>query len=150
MVLRCRPRPQQQLWFDSATANPFDVRDRLYQPSFIGWTGDKTCVCIEGSSVEISAERTSLGTTAADWAECGPYTIPLGRRISLRPSDLRRAREEFAGQMWLAEIGVGVVHLGGTGLPEAKPALSASVQQLNLDLKRAYDPSGRFNPGVQP
>ncbi len=150
VVLRCRPRPQQQLWFESATANPFDVRDRLYQPSFIGWTGDKTCVCIEGSSVEISAERTSLGTTAVDWAECGPYTIPLGRRISLRPSDLRRAREEFAGQMWLAEIGVGVVHLGGTALPEAKPALSASVQQLNLDLKRAYDPSGRFNPGVQP
>ena len=150
VVLRCRPRPQQQVWFESATANPFDVRDRLYQPSFIGWTGDKTCVCIEGSPVEISAERTSLRTTSADWAECGPYAIPGGRRISVRPSDLRRAPEEFVGQTWLAEIGVGVIHLGGTDSVVARPALSASVQQLNEDLKRAYDPSGRFNPGVQP
>jgi FAD/FMN-containing dehydrogenase len=150
VVLRCRPRPKQNVWFESAKADPFLVRDRVYQPSFIGWNGQKTYVCLEGSAVEIGAERASMASVASDWSECEPAGIPTGSRVSLRPSDLRRAPEQFAGQCWLAEIGVGVVHTDAHDLSHPTPVLDASVLQLNTDLKRAYDPSCRLNPGVQP
>ncbi len=150
VVLRCRPRPKQQVWFESANADPFLVRDRVYQPSFIGWTGEKTYVCLEGSAVEIGAERASMTSVATDWSECGPVGIPSGRRASLRPGELRRAPEQFAGARWLAEIGVGVVHTEAPDVVKPAIPLEAPVQQLNTDLKRAYDPSCRLNPGVQP
>ena len=150
VVLRCRPRPPTQVWFESVEADPFVTRNQVYQPSFIGWTGEKTYVCLEGSVTEIAAERSAMKSAAHDWAECGAVTMGAGQRVSLRPSDLRHAPEYFSGTTWLAEIGVGVVHVQQSNFIKSDLRLEAPVKQLNGDLKLAYDPTGRLNPGVQP
>ena len=152
VVLRCRPRPQVQQWLVSRTVDPFAVRDCLYQPSFIGWNGQQTYVCLEGSAVEVRSDTQTLARLSSDWAETAMPPFPRGRRLSRRPRDLRHAPEEFSGGAWLAEIGVGVVHLDASFPPSAfeQPGPDPAVRSLNADLKRAYDPTGRLNPGVTP
>ena len=97
------------------------------------------------------AERSSLDTVAADWTECAPVAIPPGRRLSVRPGDLRAIPKTMSENTWLAEIGVGVIHLDSDNGPVVKAAEpDRFVRELNDNLKRAYDPHGRFNPGVTP
>jgi FAD/FMN-containing dehydrogenase len=53
---------------------------------------------------------------------------------------------------FLAEIGVGTVHFSSAlaASPFDAAPLSAPVLALNQQLKAAFDPTGRLNPGVQP
>ena len=152
VVLRCGPRPQLQMWMVSNSVDPFVVRERLYRPSFIGWNGTRTFVCMEGSAVEVGADKELLGTLASDWAETDKPVFPDGSRISKRPRDLREAPEMFRGGAWLAEIGVGVVHLDSSFSAAAFPVapLGDAVLALAEKLKHAYDPDRRLNPGVRP
>jgi FAD/FMN-containing dehydrogenase len=152
VVLRCRPRPQVQQWLRSATVDPFLVRERLYQPSFIGWNGRETYVCMEGSPVEIRSDTKTLNDLTADWVETQKPFIPSAGRVSKRPRELRSASRDFAEGSWLAEIGVGVVHLQSPPGPGSqRPAgPDNATAALNRKTKRAYDPTGRLNPGVMP
>lgn len=138
VVLRCRPKPTTAVWLCAEGADPFDVRKRLYAPSSILWNGETTWILLEGDRVEIDAERRSL---VGSWAECAQPMLPTGR-ASMRPGTLRTL---VVDGVWMAEIGVGTVH----GL-ERNVAMPPANAALFEDIKRAYDPTGRLNPGRRP
>ena len=151
VVLRCGPRPPVTTWLVSTVVDPFAVQRQLYQPSFVGWTGVATYVCLEGSAIEVNADTAALRSIASDWSETAKPEIPGGSRVARRPSELRSAPSDFPVGTWLAEIGVGVVHLDSSvAIAPEGVQLDPAVRALNVELKRAYDPTGRLNPGVTP
>lgn len=141
VVLRCRPLPAVREWFSSTTVDPFALRRSLFGASSMLWDGVTTWVLLEGDAAEVNAGRASL---PGAWISADVPTIPAGR-ASLRPRDVRSLRD--CGETgWLAEVGVGTVH----GLARPTSTLSPPVLALCADLKHAYDPAGRLNPGRQP
>jgi len=134
VVLRCRPRPAESRWFSGA-AEPFDLVQRLHQPSAILWDGATTWLLLEGHPADVEAQGAIAGLAEA----AGPPAMPTGGRVSMRPSELRSLTGDF-----VAEIGVGVVHTAG---PAPKRDLPSDVAALNRRVKQAFDPNGRLNPG---
>jgi glycolate oxidase FAD binding subunit len=134
VILRCRPAPAVSRWF-SGPAEPFDLVHRLHQPSSILWDGTTTWVLLEGHPADVDAQALVAGLSETE----GPPVLPVGGRRSMRPSALRTLTGTF-----VAEIGVGVVH---TADASTLPELSPEVAELNRRVKRAFDPTGRLNPG---
>lgn len=133
VVLRCLPRPVEARWF-AGRADPFVLRDRLHRPSSILWDGMTTWVLLEGSAAEVAAEAEVADLPEVD----GPPALPTAGRRSVRPRQLRRLSGGF-----VAEIGVGVVHLA---MP-TEPAPAPGEELLHAQVKRHLDPDGRFAPG---
>ena len=135
VILRCLPTPAVRRWL-RGRVDPFDLRDRLYRPSSILWDGTDTWVLLEGhgDDVDSESEKTSM-------SECArPPDLPAGSRSSLRPSELKTLADD-PGDIFVAEIGVGVVHRH-----MAVQANSVRNLELQRELKRRFDPSGRLNP----
>jgi FAD/FMN-containing dehydrogenase len=167
VVLRCRPQPQMEGWWASQTADPFRVAKELYRPLSVLWNGTTTWVGLAGYEPDVVGQAdTVLG--AAFVAVAGPPAPPggpLAQRRSLPPGALAglpeivgratpagRAGVDGRGGTWLAEVGVGVVHLApevGDRLPATTPPAPALVA-LHQRLKERFDPNGRFNPGRSP
>ena len=139
VVLRCSPKPPVAQWLRSRQGeDPFAARDRLFRPSTILWDGVSTWVLLEGHAADVAAERQALG---AGWLEAeGPPPLPTGGRRSVRPSELR----DLQGSSFVAEVGIGTIHVGGEVPPEA---VDASTTELHRRVKHAFDPTGRMNPG---
>jgi glycolate oxidase FAD binding subunit len=140
VVLRCSPKPPVAQWLRSPDgADPFAARDRLFRPSSLLWDGTSTWVLLEGHAADVAAERSSLG---AGWTEVeGPPPLPDGgHRRSVRPSELR----DLQGSSFVAEIGVGTIHVGGE---VAAGRVDPSTVELHRRVKAAFDPTGRMNPG---
>jgi glycolate oxidase FAD binding subunit len=175
VTLRCQPRPATAEWFSTA-ADPFMVRRALYRPSCIAWDGRTTHVLVEGVAADVDAERGRIGAPAERSA---PPVWPGGRhrgRISVRPSALATLADplDAAGARWVAEVGVGTVHVaaddegvlararsaaeaaGGWLLREAGcPGLDGFGRELpNAPLAErirvAFDPTGKCAPGRLP
>ena len=174
VILRCQPRPEVVEW--SATdADPFEVRRRTYRPSCIAWDGLRTHVLVEGVAADVDREREAAG------AEPVATEPPLPRgphrgRISLPPHRIRDLAPALrdTGVRWLAEVGVGTVHvatdsevelaaaraaaesLGGWLLREAgAPGLDGFGRALpNVAImqriRAAFDPTGKLNPARLP
>jgi len=136
VVLRCRPRPAVSRWFAGET-EPFELVHRLHQPSSILWDGTRTWLLLEGHPADVEAQAEVAGLAEID----GPPALPTGGRVSMRPSALRTLTGTF-----VAEIGVGVAH---TAEPAPTRELPPGVAELNIRVKRAFDPTGRLNPGRQ-
>ena len=139
VVLRCSPKPPVAQWLRSPEgADPFAARDRLFRPSTILWDGMTTSVLLEGHAADVAAEREALGP---GWSEAeGPPPLPTGGRRSVRPSELR----DLEGSSFVAEIGIGTIHVGGE-VPRA--TVDPSTAELHRRVKAAFDPTGRMNPG---
>lgn len=136
VVLRSRPRPAVSRWF-SGEAEPFALLHLLYQPSSILWDGSTTWLLLEGHPADVEAQAGLAGLPEVD----GPPPLPIGGRLSMRPSALRTLTGSF-----VAEIGVGVVY---SAEPAPPRDLSAGVAELNRRVKASFDPTGRLNPGRQ-
>lgn len=201
VVLRCRPRPAQQVWLRCAEVDPFAVRTSLVSPGAVLWDGTYTYVLLEGTASEVRVGTQTLGPR---WeSSSAPALQGLGIRRALRNSTIRTmavrvdadrfdtgrsssmasvsagvelsaaldspvstdsaSALEFATTStkqqgdpssgeFLAEIGVGTVHFSSALAAAAFDAapLSAPVLAVNQQLKAAFDPTGRLNPGVQP
>jgi len=136
VVLRCRPLPAVARWF-AGEAEPFDLVHRLHQPSSILWDGSTTWLLLEGHPADVDAQAAAAGLAEVD----GPPPLPAGGRVSMRPSALRTLTGTF-----VAEIGVGIVHTADEAPPRE---VTPGVAELNGRVKRAFDPTGRLNPGRQ-
>jgi glycolate oxidase FAD binding subunit len=132
VCLRCRPRPVCSQWF-AAETDPFVLHRTLHRPVSILWDGTTSWVLLEGHPADVDHEAGAAHLTAVD----GPPTLPEGGRRSLRPGELRALAGDF-----VAEIGVGVVHL-----PHPVPPHPVERPDLHARIKAAFDPTGRLNPG---
>ena len=111
-TMRCQPRAETAAWF-ATDADPVAVRRSTYRPSCIAWDGRRTVVLLEGIAADVAAERAAIGAptegaAAPAWPE-GPHR----GRISVRPSALGALAPalDATGARWLAEVGVGTVHV---------------------------------------
>jgi glycolate oxidase FAD binding subunit len=113
VILRCQPLPAASEWCITAL-EPADVRRRAYRPSCITWDGTSTHVLFEGVSGDLRAEQTAVEAAPVDRAPEWPQGPHRGRASVMpgRVRDLARALDH-TGVRWLAEVGVGTVHVAG-------------------------------------
>jgi len=175
VTLRCQPRARVARWI-TTSADPFEARRRMFRPSCIAWDGVTTCVLLEGHPDDVAAEAKAAGLETEGGAPGWPGGPHRGR-ISVRPSRLRElgaALDEVDGVSWLAEVGVGTVHVAAAepeGLVAARavatahegwllreagaPGVSGHGRELpNLAIlqriRTAFDPTGKLSPGRLP
>jgi glycolate oxidase FAD binding subunit len=176
VILRCQPRPHCARWYRT-DLDPDTLRRRCFQPSTIFWhpaTG--THVLLEGHPDDVDAQARAA---ALDIIE-DPPGWPAGPhrgRISVAPDRLSRLGTDLAsiaGLDWVAEWGVGTVHVAASteeGLRVARSAAAtadgwllreagaAGLPGFGVDLpngalmariKAAFDPTGKLAPGRLP
>ena len=173
LTLRCQPRPLLSVWARAATGDPLAVRRRCFQPSCIAWDGESVLVLLEGHPDDVAAEIDAGGLRPIEVPPSWPAGPHRGR-ISVRPRWVARlcdALADVGGLRWVAEAGVGTVHVaadepgplaaardaahdaggwllreaGGDGLDgfgHALPNLPIMAR-----LKAAFDPTGKLSPG---
>ncbi len=172
VTLRCQPRAATSEWF-TTDADPFALRRDLYRPSCLAWDGATTHVLLEGVAADVDAERVRIGAPAERSAGPAWPTGPHRGRMSVRPRALTTLAPELrnAKVRWLAEVGVGTVHVaadderalararavaesvGGWMLREAgAPGLDGFGVALpnagvSERIRTAFDPTGTCSPG---
>ena len=142
VVLRTRPRPRSSQWL-AGTVDPDLVGNALYRPGCVLWDGTSTWVLLEGYEQDVDAQAAiarELGMGPVD----GPPVLPP-HRWSLTPAAVRA--HAGAGDAFVAEMGVGVVH---SSRPAPPRDVSPEVRALHERIKHEFDPSGRCNPGRDP
>jgi glycolate oxidase FAD binding subunit len=176
VTLRCQPRARSAGWFTTG-ADPFEARRRTFRPSCIAWDGATTRVLLEGHPDDVAAEASAAGLDPGADAGPGWQDGPHRGRISVRPSRLRElapALDAIDGIGWLAEVGVGTVHVAAAdsyGLVAAREVATAHGGWLlreagapdvdgygdplpNLAIleriRAAFDPTGKLSPGRLP
>ena len=165
VILRCQPVPEASQWFAGEASTP-DVPAKLlaelWQPSSILWNGERVWVLLEGHPGDVANQAASPAAKAAGLRECDepPLTTEalLGgdknnQRISLPPSTLKHLAKHFSQHFppgsFLAEIGVGIVHLHPDQQVPADllPQPDQRSLALQREIKARFDPTGRMNPG---
>ncbi len=139
VILRTRPVPAARVWV-GGEADPFALLARLHRPQSVLWDGRRVWVCLAGHPTDVADQARLAELPEVD----GPPRLPTGGRASMAPSALRDLPTTALGR-FVAEIGVGVVHLDQ---PMSRPAPPASVVELHRRIKSLFDPAGRLNPGV--
>jgi glycolate oxidase FAD binding subunit len=175
-TLRCRPLPQTTIWA-ATSAEPDAVRALVSAPSALLWNGSVTSVFLEGHARDVDVQLGALPSATAAAAPALPAGPNRGR-ISVRPGalvSLGRALDSIPGCRWLAEGGVGTVHIatdsadalgaartaahtaggwllrergGGPGFDGfGRPLPDLTIARR---LKDAFDPTGKLSPGRLP
>lgn len=141
VILRTRPLPPSSGWF-TAARDPFELLEQLYRPVAILWDGMTTWVRLDGdrADIEVTAETNELHRCA------GPPALPGPHRWSIPPGELAGLRD--AGDDFVAEVGVGVVHSAGPA--PTRPSPDPAIRALHDRIKERFDPSSRLNPGLDP
>jgi glycolate oxidase FAD binding subunit len=173
VTLRTQPIPAASTWAASFES-PATLRSRLFRPSCLAWDGTTTHVLLEGHPEDLDAEIAAAGLTRAD-EPAWPTSLHRGR-ISVAPGALGALADRlgYLDCTWLAEGGVGTVHVAASteaGLASARAAAVAEGgwllresgapglsgfgaalpnPEVQARLKAAFDPDGRLNPGRIP
>jgi FAD/FMN-containing dehydrogenase len=173
-TLRCQPRPSHAVWA-TTPEDPFEVRRRCFRPSSIIWDGAVTRVLLEGDPDDVAAELAAGGLTAVEGPPAWPHGSHRGR-ISVPPGRVSALADhlgETQGLRWLAEIGVGTVHVAADAaamiararaMAESAGGWLLREQGDDLDgfgtglpnravmarIKAAFDPTGKLSPGRLP
>ena len=175
VILRCQPRPACARWYDGG-GDPDAARAACLAPSTIAWGPDGTRVLLEGHADDVDAQAAAADLVPA----AGPPPWPTGPhrgRISVAPGrvgEVGAALDALGGVAWLAEWGVGTVHIAAAttaGLASARrvagtadgwllrEAGAPDLDGFGVDLpaadvmgrvKAAFDPTGKLAPGRLP
>ena len=176
VTLRCQPRPRHARWAMS-DSDPFETRRRLFRPSCVAWDARSTRVLLEGNADDIDAEAAAAGLELGEAAEPAWPDGEHRGRISVRPcrlGDLGAALDRLGGLRWLAEVGVGTVHVAADSSDALVAAREVSVAHDGWLLREsgaaavdgygepppnlavlerirgAFDPAGKLAPGRLP
>lgn len=172
VILRCQPRPMQARWGRTDVA-PDEVRARCFRPSAVLWDGAITSVLLEGHDDDVAAQAAAVGLDGSASRPQWPVGEHRGRASvpPARADALGRSFGALGGVRWLAEAGVGTVHVacdeehslaaarratedlggwllreeGAPGLDGFGVALPNSA--LMARVKQAFDPTGKLSPG---
>jgi glycolate dehydrogenase FAD-binding subunit len=167
LTLRCRPRSEAARWVRSEA--PLD----RYRAATHLTDGRYVWMQLEGTATDVDAQADGL-------EDCNGPALPDGAhrgRISIAPGRLRAVGDELdrvEGARWMAELGVGTVHVAGdnaTVLEGARRVAHAHGgwllreaggdgidgfgrplpnHELMRRVKDAFDPAGKFSPGRLP
>jgi glycolate oxidase FAD binding subunit len=176
VTLRCQPRARHARWAVT-DADPFETRRRLFRPSCVAWDGHSARVLLEGDPDDIGGEAATAGLELDDAAEpVWPDGAHRGR-VSVRPrrlGDLGTALHAVDGLRWLAEVGVGTVHVATDDVDAFVAARGVAVAHDGWLLREsgahgvdgygapppnlailerirgAFDPTGKLAPGRLP
>jgi glycolate oxidase FAD binding subunit len=176
VILRCQPRPHTRRWYRT-DQGPDAVRSACFQPSTILWhpaAGSR--VLLEGHPDDVAAQARAGGLEPLGDAPDLPAGPHRGR-ISVAPDRLAGLGADLRpipGLNWIAEWGIGTVHVAATtedGFAAARTAAAAADGWLlreagaaGLDgfgvplpngalmarIKAAFDPTGKLAPGRLP
>ena len=143
VILRTRPLAQHSEWFTATADDPGPVFAALHRPVSVLWDGSTIWALLEGHADDVVEQASVAGLFGA----AGPPTMPGGTRHLIAPSAILSLPDSVDGAVFIAEVGIGVVHLAE---PSALPAAasSSSLTQLQRRIKSQFDPTGRLNPGV--
>lgn len=145
VILRTRPLPQSERWMVGAVAPELALTE-LPSAVTVFWDGQTTWVLLSGLEADVDAQAAvgeSVGLAPADDGPPRPGPV----RWSLPPADLATIPDRYRGVAFLAEMGVGIVHVDRPAPPRPVPP---QVAALHRRLKYAFDPAGRLNPGRDP
>jgi glycolate oxidase FAD binding subunit len=167
LTLRCRPQPETTRWVRADHAV-----DR-YRAAAHLTDGAHVWIRLEGAAADVDTQADGLDA-------CDPPSFPKGAhrgRISVAPGAvdaLGHTLDRIDGARWLAEIGVGTVHVAGSDAAVLTATRAAAQEHggwllreaggdgidgfgralPNADLMRrikdAFDPAGKFSPGRMP
>lgn len=150
-TLRCTPRSAVSEW-SVATADPFAVLSSLFRPSCVAWDGTRVWCLLEGHADDVATQRAGVAL-----APSAAPTWPTGEwrgRIAVRPANLRSlgpALGDVAGLRWMAEIGVGTIHVAADAPGPVEAARSLAHDHDGWLLREqgdGVDPFGRPLPNV--
>lgn len=175
VILRCQPRSLHARWgvTDQASA---DVLATCFRPSTVFWDGARVTVLLEGHERDVELQAKAVGLEPCAGSPPLPEGMHRGR-ASVDPDKVAALAAELdhlGGVRWLAECGVGTVHVacddesdlaaarrtaesvggwmlreaGGPGLDGFGIALPNAA--LMARVKEAFDPYGKFAPGRLP
>jgi glycolate dehydrogenase FAD-binding subunit len=132
VVLKCVPVPAKSQWYVSAESYEA-LFQSLYRPAAVCWDGIRTYVLLEGDPEDVDQQALAHGLKTAS-----APALPVGHRELIRLAQVADLEGDF-----LAAIGTGVVHRSGPA-PRRAPVQNRDLQ---LRVKRAFDPTDRFAPG---
>lgn len=159
VVLRCLPVPPASQWW-RGSSDPFALYRRLYRPSSILWDGTTTWVLLEGDVTDVADQAAQVLGNGFEPVD-GPPVLPGDARWSWKPGELVELPRRVEDGGWVAEVGVGTVHVsnralrslssGGPVLSDRawRAPVSPRLAELHRSIKERFDPTGRLNPGRQ-
>ncbi len=143
VIVRTRPLAQHSEWFAAEANDPGPVFAALYRPVSVLWDGSTVWALLEGHPDDVAEQASAAGL----FGTTGPPPMPGGARRLIAPSAIASLPESARGAAFVAEVGIGVVHLAeSAALPAATPPMSSA--QVQNRIKAQFDPTGRLNPGV--
>ena len=145
VTLRTRPRPPTSIWL-TGEVDPFALHRSLYRPAAVLWDGTRTWVALEGYEADVAAQAAPCRAAGLVDASAGP-DLPAGRWVGTPAAVAGFGRAHPDAGRWVAEIGVGIVHVAA---PPARPQPAAGVRALNAAVRAQFDPYNRCNPGRDP
>lgn len=175
VTLRCVPCPPTSVW-GTTDEEPEAVVRRLFAPSCVLSDGTTTSVLLEGSSADVASQFDVGGLGETEHPPAFPEGPHRGR-ISVPPESMSGVREGLArtaGVRFLAETGVGTVHVAAStpeDLVQARGIAEESggwmlreqgggdidpfgvafpAQTVMQRIRDAFDPTRKFSPGRLP